>query len=229
MKKLIMCLLLSACALTAPAQEGERSEWLAEFTEAVFTGPFRVTVEQVPETEAPRIVYDTKGSYTSRFRAEVKEGVLTVTERAESRRTSVTEVKLCVHDLRAIRVTNATLVAPEPLHGSMVDLVVVGSASVDARFDVQDLLVDASGVCRVSLSGRTRYLTLRAVTGRVDASGLEAMAVRAEASNRAEVSVSASERLESRTSTGARIRYAGEPALVRGGSGFTGGTVEKTH
>lgn len=228
MKKLILCLLSSACVLAASAQdEAGRSEWLAEFTEAVFNGPFRVTLEQVPETEAPCIVYDTKGSYTSRFRAEVKEGVLTVSERVESRRTTVTEVTLRVHDLHRIKVTNATLSVPEPLNGTMIDLEVAGTATVEARFDAEDLLVELSGEGRAVLNGRTRYLTVRAATGKVDASGLEAVSVRAEASNRAEVSVAVSERLETRTSTGAHIVYSGDPSLVRGGAGFTGGMVEK--
>lgn len=229
MKRLILGALLLFVGVGASAQQSEQghSEWLTEFAEISLDGPFRLTIEQVPESEAPRIVYDTKGSYTSRFRAEVRDGVLVVAERTESRRHTVTEVTVQCHALRRIRVTDATLVTVDTLQSQMLDLVIGGQASVEAAFDVTDLQTELSGRSRAVLRGQTRYLTLKASTGSVDAAGLGAMAVRAEASNGAVVSVRSSERLETKTSTNARISYAGNPSLVRGGAGFTGGEVSQ--
>lgn len=228
MRKLISCVVALVASLGAVAQDGASvSEWLPEFSEAVLNGPFSITFEQVPETEAPRIVYDTKGSYTSKFRAEVKNGVLTITEKAESRRTTVTEVKVCFHNLRKVRISGAAVSIPEPYPTAVLDLAVGGGAALDAALDVTDLLLEVSGRSKAVLTGKARYFTLMASAGKVDAARLEAMSVRVEASNGAEVAVDASERLEARTSTNARINYSGDPAVVRGGAGFTGGEVVK--
>lgn len=228
MKKLILSVLLLLVGFGASAQtEQGHSEWLTEFAEVSFDGPFRLTLEQVSDSEAPRIIYDTKGAYTSRFRAEVRDGVLVVSERTESRRTTVTEVTVQCHALRRIRVKDVTLMTADTLRGQMLDLVVGGQASVEATLDVTDLQTELSGRSRAVLRGETRYLTLKASTGSVDAAGLGAMAVRAEASNGAVVAVCSSERLEARTSTNARISYAGNPSLIRGGAGFTGGEVSQ--
>lgn len=48
------------------------------------SAPLDVKFVQVPDTEAPKIVYDTKGSYTTKFRAEVKDKVLRITERSDA-------------------------------------------------------------------------------------------------------------------------------------------------
>lgn len=227
MKKLILSVVLLLSGLGAASAQNEQghSEWLTEFTELSLDGPFQLTLVQVAESEAPRIVYDTKGSYTSRFRAEVSDGVLVISERTENRRNTVTEVTVHCHALRRIRVTDATLKVIDTLRGTMLDLEVGGMASVDAALKVTDLQTELSGRSRAVLKGETRYMTLKASTGAVDASALRAMAVRAEASNGAVVSVRADERIEAKTSTNARIRYGGNPALVRGGAGFTGGEV----
>ena len=221
MKKLILSFVLLLAGLSVSAQDGGTSEWLTEFSEVSLSGPFAVTFVQVPETEAPRIVYDTKGSYTSKFKAEVRNGVLTVTEKTEARRTTTTEVKVCFHAIRRIRVSGATVSFPGPFKAAMLDV----GATFDGMFDVTDLAVELSGRSRAILSGEVRYLTLTAATGKVDAARLRAMSVRAEASNSAEVSVCATERLEAKTSTDARISYTGDPAVLRGGAGFTGGEV----
>ena len=225
MKKLILSFVLLLAGLSVSAQDGGTSEWLTEFSEVSLSGPFAVTFVQVPETEAPRIVYDTKGSYTSKFKAEVRNGVLTVTEKTEARRTTTTEVKVCFHAIRRIRVSGATVSFPGPFKAAMLDVGVNGGATFDGMFDVTDLAVELSGRSRALLSGEVRYLTLTAATGKVDAARLRAMSVRAEASNSAEVSVCATERLEAKTSTDARISYTGDPAVLRGGAGFTGGEV----
>ncbi len=228
MKKLILSVVVLFAGLSASAQsDGGTSEWLTEFTEVSLSGPFAITFEQVPETEAPRIVYDTKGSYTSKFKAEVKNGVLTITEKAEARRTTTTEVKVCFHSIRKIRVSGAAASFPGPFKAAMLDISVGGGAAVDGAFDVTDLVMDVSGRSRAILTGDVRYFTLKVSTAKVDASQMKAMSVRADASNGAEVSVDASERLEAKTSTNARISFRGDPAVLRGSAGFTGGEVIK--
>lgn len=56
-------------AAASDTSGGERSEWLPSFTAVEVAAPVDIRFVQVPDTEAPRIIYDTKGSYTTRFRA----------------------------------------------------------------------------------------------------------------------------------------------------------------
>lgn len=83
MKKMILTAVMLAaaalCRAQQPAETGERREWLTSFTAVEVSAPLDVKFVQVPDTEAPKIVYDTKGSYTTKFRAEVKDKVLRIT------------------------------------------------------------------------------------------------------------------------------------------------------
>lgn len=231
MKKLILSVMLLAFAWIAPAQETtsptEKNEWLTEFSEINISGPFNITFEQVAETEAPRIVYDTKGSYTSKFRAEVKNKVLTISEKAEDRRTTITEVKLFCHALTKIRISGATATFQTLLTGTMLDVVIGGGAVVTAPIEVVDLIMDVSGKSRVILTGEARYFTLSVSTAKVDALQFKAMSLTADATNKAEVSLRVTERIDAKASTGGRISYTGAPVVVHSSVGFTGGDVVK--
>ena len=69
MKKMILTAVMLAaaalCRAQQPAETGERREWLTSFTAVEVSAPLDVKFVQVPDTEAPKIVYDTKGSYTT--------------------------------------------------------------------------------------------------------------------------------------------------------------------
>lgn len=229
MKNLILSLLSLVFAVSAWAQSTgnatEASQWLTEFTEIQLNGPFHLVIELVPDTEAPRISYDTKGSYTSKFRAEVKNGVLQISERAEARRETVTEVRLRCHRLDKIRIAGATVSFAQPLEARMMDMTVSSGGVLTAALDMTDLQLEATGKSRVILTGQVRYLSLTAASSKVDASQLKVVAAQVEASNGAEVTVDVAEWLRAKTSTDARITYAGDPSVVRSGKSFTGGDI----
>ena len=107
MKKMILTAVMLAaaalCRAQQPAETGERREWLTSFTAVEVSAPLDVKFVQVPDTEAPKIVYDTKGSYTTKFRAEVKDKVLRITARSDARRpdpTSQVTARMDVKDLK---------------------------------------------------------------------------------------------------------------------------------
>lgn len=50
------------------------------------SAPLDVKFSAGSRHRTPKIVYDTKGSYTTKFRAEVKDKVLRITERSDARR-----------------------------------------------------------------------------------------------------------------------------------------------
>lgn len=231
MKKLFFCIVMIAAALGARAQQtapaaAEKSEWLPAFTRVEASGAFDVVFERVPDSEAPKIVYDTKGSYTTKFRAEVKDRVLHIRERIDSRRPERTQVRVCYNTLSSFALTDAKASLADTLRQSLLDVALSGGASLEGALEVQDLDMSVSDKASVLLGGSARYLTLQASGGQVNAAELETMSTRVSAQSNAEVRVWVTDRLEARTSTGAVLRYKGEPAIVRTALKFMGGEIK---
>lgn len=231
MKKLFFSIVMIAAALGARAQQtapavAEKSEWLPAFTRIEASGAFDVVFERVPDSEAPKIVYDTKGSYTTKFRAEVKDRVLHIRERIDSRRPERTQVRVCYNTLSSFALTDAKASLADTLRQSLLDVALSGGASLEGALEVQDLDMSVSDKASALLGGSARYLTLQASGGQVNAAELETMSARVSAQSNAEVRVWVTDRLEARTSTGAVLRYRGEPAIVRTALKFMGGEIK---
>lgn len=231
MKKLFFSIVMIAAALGARAQQtapaaAEKSEWLPAFTRVEASGAFDVVFERVPDSEAPKIVYDTKGSYTTKFRAEVKDRVLHIRERIDSRRPERTQVRVCYNTLSSFALTDAKASLADTLRQSLLDVALSGGASLEGALEVQDLDMSVSDKASALLGGSARYLTLQVSGGQVNAAELETMSARVSAQSNAEVRVWVTDRLEARTSTGAVLRYRGEPAIVRTALKFMGGEIK---
>ena len=231
MKKLFFSIVMIAAALGARAQQtapaaAEKSEWLPAFTRIEASGSFDVVLERVPDSEAPKIVYDTKGSYTTKFRAEVKDRVLHIRERIDSRRPERTQVRVCYNTLSSFALTDAKASLADTLRQSLLDVALAGGASLEGALEVQDLDMSVSDKASALLGGSARYLTLQASGGQVNAAELETMSARVSAQSNAEVRVWVTDRLEARTSTGAVLRYKGEPDIVRTALKFMGGEIK---
>lgn len=231
MKKLFFSIVMIAAALGARAQQtapaaAEKSEWLPAFTRVEASGAFDVVFERVPDSEAPKIVYDTKGSYTTKFRAEVKDRVLHIRERIDSRRPERTQVRVCYNTLSSFALTDAKASLADTLRQSLLDVALSGGASLEGALEVQDLDMSVSDKASALLGGSARYLTLQVSGGQVNAAELESMSARVSAQSNAEVRVWVTDRLEARTSTGAVLRYKGEPAIVRTALKFMGGEIK---
>ncbi len=231
MKKLFFSIVMIAAALGVRAQQtapaaAEKSEWLPAFTRIEASGAFDVVFERVPDSEAPKIVYDTKGSYTTKFRAEVKDRVLHIRERIDSRRPERTQVRVCYNTLSSFALTDAKASLADTLRQSLLDVALSGGASLEGALEVQDLDMSVSDKASALLGGSARYLTLQASGGQVNAAELETMSARVSAQSNAEVRVWVTDRLEARTSTGAVLRYRGEPAIVRTALKFMGGEIK---
>lgn len=193
----------------------ERSEWLAPFSAVEIDAAVDILFVRVPDTQAPRIVYDTKGDSTTRFRADMRGETLRIRERSDLHRRDRTLVTVFYNNLQALRMTDATARFEGVLTAKLFDLTVGARSSVEAEIDVQDLMMELSGESRAVLRGKARYLTLYASTGEVDAAGLSSVAARVTAKTKARVRVDASERLEARATSGASISYKSAPALLR--------------
>lgn len=236
MKKMILSavmLAFAACGLAqergtdAAAEPGMRSEWLPTFTSVVVAAPLDIRFIRVPDTQAPKIEYDTKGSYTTKFKAEVKNKVLRITEKYDSRRTARTQVTVYYNDLQSVSVTDAAVTFEGTLSATLFDLSVEGRATLTASLDVKDLRMELSGHSSATLSGSVRYLTLILSTGSLSARQLETMSAQVNVTGSGSADLWITDRLDAKTSTGGKIGYRGTPAIVRGGSKFMGGDIRQ--
>lgn len=243
MKKLLICLLAlsgagalraqvsTAVAAAVPAEYVEpgdavRREWLTGFATVEAAGPFEIRFVRVTDSEAPRIEFDTRGCTRSRFRAEVRDRMLRITERHVSDRETRTSVTLYYNRLDAVSVSDAGAVFADTLRTTLFDLTVGGAASVAATFDVGDLRVTLSGRSDAVLQGAARYLTADVSTGTLAAYGLATTAASVEASNSGKAEVRVADRIEAVVSTGGTVSYRGAPEIVRLKTGFMGGAIE---
>lgn len=231
MKRLLASLLLLTLCGAARAQisieEGGQRDWLTSFTAVEVAAPLDIRFVQVPDTEAPKIIYDTKGSTSTRFRFEVRDRVLTITERPDSRRTERTQVTVCYNMLERIAVADAVAKFDSTLRATVLDLTIGGEARVEAQLAVKDLNLNQTGRSRATLSGEARYLTLYLSTGSLDARALETMSAEANVTSSGTATLWVTDRFEGKTSTGGKITYRGTPTVVRGGTKFMGGDITR--
>ncbi|WP_308501404.1 GIN domain-containing protein [uncultured Alistipes sp.] len=231
MKRLLASLLLLTLCGAARAQisieEGGQRDWLTSFTAVEVAAPLDIRFVQVPDTEAPKIIYDTKGSTSTRFRFEVRDRVLTITERPDSRRTERTQVTVCYNTLERIAVADAVAKFDSTLRATVLDLTIGGEARVEAQLAVKDLNLNQTGRSRATLSGEARYLTLYLSTGSLDARALETMSTEANVTSSGTATLWVTDRFEGKTSTGGKITYRGTPTVVRGGTKFMGGDITR--
>ncbi|WP_295936408.1 DUF2807 domain-containing protein [uncultured Alistipes sp.] len=215
-------------AATETAVSTERNEWLPTFESIAVDAELDIKFIRVPETDAPKIIYDTKGSYTSKFRAEVKDKVLRVTEKADARRPERTQVTIYYNSLRTISLSggvNATFEGE--IEATLLDLTVSRKSSLTASMNVRDLNMELTGNSTANLSGSVRYLSLYASTGRVIAPEMEIMSAEVNAQSKAEVSLWITDRFIGKTTTNGKISYKGTPQVVRGGAKFMGGEISR--
>ena len=157
MKMILTAVMLAAAALCRaqqPAAAGERREWLTSLTAVEVAAPLDVKFVQVPDTEAPKIVYDTKGSYTTKFRAEVKDKTLRISERPDSRRPDRTEGTVYYNTLQSVSLSGAAAVFEGTVDAVQLDLTLGRKASLTAAFDVKDLRMELTGGSSATLTAR---------------------------------------------------------------------------
>lgn len=213
-------------ARIAAVTPAPRSEWLGSFNGISVNGVMHVHLIKQSSAEGPRIVYDTRGEASPRFKAAVdKYGILRIEEPADPKRTTVTEVTVYCNDISSLNVAAADLSFDTPVQGKMFDLYVSGGASVRGCFEVADLAVEATGRSSVVIEGSARYMTLNISTAKFDGSALHTVSSIIDASHGAEVRIAVAERIEASTSTSAQISYTGRPDIVRCRTTMFGGEI----
>lgn len=230
----MMCLMPAAAAAQQPqtaaraatVMASPRSEWLGAFSGIAVDGKMHVRIIKNAAEEGPRIIYDSKGELSPKFKAAVdRNGILKIEEPADSKRTTVTEVTVWCNDIYSLSVAGADLTVESVIACDMFDLDVSGGANVTARFDVADLSVSATGRSSIVVEGAAKYMTLDISTAKFDGSALTTVSSIVDASHVAEVRVAVSERLQGTTSTSAKIIYTGEPHIIRARTTMFGGEI----
>lgn len=239
MKRYLLAILLMLCTMTLSAQEPTTTsaaeapvsrpikEFLSSFSAIDVDAPIELTLIKLDDGEAPYIIYDTKGVYTSKFTAEVdrKSNTLKISERNDPKRESVTDVKVFFSDLTDISISKANTKVEGLLESQLMDIYISNDATFSAEVDALDLVLFASGKSRVVISGNTHYQTAQVSTAEYDARNLNTISTVVEASHNAIVKVDAVERLEAKTNTGGKIYYLSQPVILRSQITLFGGEI----
>lgn len=203
-----------------------KTDWLTSFDKVKIDGPMKVEFKKVGTVEESRIVYDTKGNITSKFKFEVdRKGTLVVSEKSDPKRVSVTEITIYYNSLREVKLAHAQASFNDVIECDLFDISVSGGALAALEVKTLDVAVECTGTSRLALEGSTKYLTMRVSTAKVDCSNLSAVSATVEASHSAEVRVITDERLEATTSTGAKLLYKGNPRILRNHAVVFGGDI----
>ncbi len=213
--------------ISLESSDTAQQEWLQSFSAVEINAPLNILFIRIPAAEAPKIIYDTKGAYTTKFRFDIKNHVLRINEKADSRRPEQTIVTVYYNSLESLSLFDATASFREPIIADLFDLTIGSRAALTTTLDVKDLKMNVTGNSSATLDGSARYLTLDASTGKVDALNLVVMAARVNATSGASVMLDATERLEATTSTSGTVYYKTEPSIMRGGIHFMGGNIEQ--
>lgn len=238
MKKYLIAILLMLSTMALSAQGMENStepvvenrpikEFLSSFSAIDVDAPIKLSLIKIAADEAPYIIYDTKGVYTSKFEAVVdrKSNTLKISERNDPKRESVTEVKVYFSELTDISVSKANTVVEGTLTSQLLDIYISNDAVFVADIDVLDVMLYASGKSRIVITGNSHYQTADIATAVYDASKLSTIATVVESSHNATVKVDAVERLEARTSTGGKVIYYSHPVILRSEVTLFGGDI----
>ena len=184
-------------------------------------GAMRVRFETADAEHPVGISYYANDFKTGKYVSKVENGVLKL-RMQRSKSVDSLQVTVRYNSLNSVKVSGGAAQFAGLLKTNLLD------ARFEATLDVADLQIEVTGRSNVTLRGKTRYMDAVVSTAVVDASQLQVMAVTVDASNKAEVTVQASDRGVMKSSTGALIRYAGNPAIERSHtSSMLSGTFER--
>lgn len=212
----ILCVaVLSAQESTTAPTSAPVKQWTASFSAIDIDAPVRLKLFKIEADAAPYIVYDTKGCYTSKFTADVENGVLKVRERTDSKRETITEVEIYFNNLSEITIAKAGTTVDGILDSPLLDITISNGTTFSAEIDVLDLMVSVTGKSYVTLSGKALYQSADISTAEYNASALQTMSTMVLSSHNAVSKVDATQRLQAKTATGGKVFYKSLPEILR--------------
>ena len=183
-------------------------------------GAMKVRFETADAEHPVGISYYANDFKAGKYVSKVENGVLKL-RMQRSKEADSLQVTVRYNTLSAVKVSGAAVHFAGLLKTNLLDVKVSGGACFETTLDAADLQLEVTGRSKLTLRGKVS-------TAVVDASQLQAMAVTVDASNKAEVTVQATERVVMKSTTGAVIRYAGNPSIERSHtSSMLSGTFER--
>jgi hypothetical protein len=137
----------------------------------------------------------------------------------------VTDVTIYYTSLREVKLAHAKVEFENTIESQIFDLTVSGGAITTINIEALDIAVACTGRSLLTLTGHTRYFTMRASSAKVNCSKLTTTSSTIDVSHGAEVRLNVSERLEATTSTSAKLIYKGRPAILRDHTSLFGGDI----
>lgn len=205
-----------------------KTDWLVSFTSVKIDAAVNVVFRQTGDDEEMRIVYDTKGCKNSKFKFSVnRKGMLVITEKRDSKRTTVTDVIIYYKDLREVKISHAKVVFEDEINATLLDVNVSGDATVLMKLKALDVAVKCTGESRLTLEGYAKYLTMSVSSAKVNCSKISILSATVDCANAAEVRMAIKERLEVKATSNAKMLYYGTPIILRRHNAMFGGEVTK--
>ncbi len=160
---------------------------------------------------------------------EVRDGVLRITSSRNIWSSSSKKIHLSVDHLSGIAVNSGAEVYTRNIFESdELRLSVSSGASADLELKVEDLSCDVSSGADIELEGQAENFTVSSSSGsNVKAYELEARNCNANASSGSDIKLTAIETIEARATSGADIKYKGNPRVLQQEDN-SGGSIRNT-
>ena len=148
---------------------------------------------------------------------EVRDGVLRITSSRNIWNASSKKIHLSVDHLNGIAVNSgAEVYTRNTFVSDELRLSVSSGASAEMELKVEDLSCDISSGADIELEGQAENFTVSSSSGsNVKAYELEARNCNADASSGSDIKLTAIETIEARATSGADIKYKGNPRVLQ--------------
>ncbi|MFI3304231.1 MAG: DUF2807 domain-containing protein [Rikenellaceae bacterium] len=202
---------------------------LKPFTSIRVNGDIELTLVKSDGGENYKIEYDLGDNSADKFKFSTKpSGELVVSLMRNSR--SIDKVKATVYynTINELNVSFASVKFASTYRQSIADIVLENGASLSGVVNCEDLDVTLFSDSRLNITGRSKYLTLRAQSSsKAELRDLNVISARVTSSQGAVVAISVKERLDVGTATKSVVKYWGAPTILRVRKSLIGGELIK--
>ncbi len=225
MKKILFVLSAMLLAVSVWAQKERRS--VSSFDEVQVSQAIDLYLKKGTKES---VEVEVSGIDMDEVITEVRGGRLKVYLSGNWYRNHSVKVYVTFVNLEEISASSASTVYGEGvIKGERLEIGVSSAADVEVEVDVNELTTSASSSGDIDLKGKAKFLEVSVSSaGGVDAYDLEAKVVHVRASSGASAKVNATDEIDAHASSGASIRYTGDPTKSSTDSS-SGGSVRKSN
>ncbi|MFI3328384.1 MAG: DUF2807 domain-containing protein [Rikenellaceae bacterium] len=226
----LLCAALFISAVVAEVSAVPLAEvTLSQFESLVVEADMDINLVEVSEGEPLRMEYDLGDNDPSKFKVDVRRGVLKISQPYNAR--SVSKIKATLYynsALSNIEIDRATAKFVTTFAAPIAQITVDDSAMLEGEVDCADLELTAESNARLLLNGSCDYVLLKAKSAaKVELRKLDTRSLEIEVSHGAAVAVACGERMKVSTSTSGVIKYWGEPTILRRSNKLISGSLQK--